>query len=291
MAENKTILIIEDSQTLADMLKGYIEKNRLNTSVITANDGEAGLKMINENNPDLIILDIILPKIGGIELFKMLLKDGKPRIPVLVFTSRDELEEFFYNAGAEGFLPKTTPFDLKFMLSEIDRILARRDKPIIFLIDSENKKETVDLKLALIKKGFKIIFVNNLDAFKVSCSKYRPDIILMNYEQESMPGDEFIKKIVDIRAILQNKAWPQGHKALFLVYNYSNSDYRDICQKLGADDYLGTPSSAQELAVKLREYRDSQEREKIDKEVRKSLDRELGPKDKPGMGDLGSLKF
>jgi DNA-binding response OmpR family regulator len=105
-----TILIIEDDTNLIDL---YETKFRLEKyTVLTADDGEAGVKKAVESQPDVIMLDILMPHVNGFEVLKKL-KDHKETkdIPVLVYTNlgssdSDEKRELAFSLGAADYLVK-----------------------------------------------------------------------------------------------------------------------------------------------------------------------------------------
>jgi DNA-binding response OmpR family regulator len=122
MADNKTkILIIEDDPFLLNM---YATKFELeNFKVLVAEDGERGLKMAGQEIPEIILLDIILPKMNGFEVLKGLKKEKKlSDIPVILLTNlsqKNEIEEGLA-LGAKDYLIKA-----HFMPSEVvDKIKA-----------------------------------------------------------------------------------------------------------------------------------------------------------------------
>ena len=122
MADNKTkILIIEDDPFLLNM---YATKFELeNFKVLVAEDGEKGLKMAGQEMPEIILLDIILPKMNGFEVLKGLKKEKKlSDIPVILLTNlsqKNEIEEGLA-LGAKDYLIKA-----HFMPSEVvDKIKA-----------------------------------------------------------------------------------------------------------------------------------------------------------------------
>lgn len=115
MPSKKTILLVEDDEFLAELygtklsLEGY--------EVLLANDGEKGLKMIKEKKPNLILLDIILPKMDGFEILKaMKLEKTVKDIPVILLTNlsqKDEVKKGL-DLGAKDYLIKA-----HFMPSEV----------------------------------------------------------------------------------------------------------------------------------------------------------------------------
>lgn len=116
MANNKfKILLIEDDPFLLSM---YTTKFELeNFKVITAEDGQKGLRLAIEESPDIILLDILLPKMNGFEVLKELKSDNNVNnIPVILLTNlsqRDEVEQGL-NLGADDYLIKA-----HFMPSEV----------------------------------------------------------------------------------------------------------------------------------------------------------------------------
>ncbi|MDH4330709.1 MAG: response regulator [Candidatus Moranbacteria bacterium] len=87
----KTILVVEDEKTLREVLVEKIKNEGFD--VLDAKDGEEGLKKAIENQPDLILLDIIMPKMDGITMFGKLKEDEKGKdIPVIILTNLSPIE-------------------------------------------------------------------------------------------------------------------------------------------------------------------------------------------------------
>ena len=92
--------------------------------VVAATSGEEALQALKLTPPDLIILDISMPGMTGLALLKKLSgPDGKPRYPILVFSARANMEQFFTSTGVEGFLAKTS--DPGQLVAEVRRILLK----------------------------------------------------------------------------------------------------------------------------------------------------------------------
>jgi DNA-binding response OmpR family regulator len=124
MPESKTILIIEDEKGLCEIIKEHLEKAGF--KALIANDGAAGFQGILEQKPDLVILDLNLPKITGEEICKEI-KDSYDRslsrIPVVIITAKtDDVDRVCGMAmGADAYLTK--PFSLERLMNEILRLL------------------------------------------------------------------------------------------------------------------------------------------------------------------------
>ena len=118
-----SILIIEDDKRVADLLKTGLEENGYHTMV--AYDGAMGLRLFQSHSFQLVISDIILPKMDGFELCKEIRK-ANPHIPVLMLTALgstdDKLDGF--DAGADDYMVK--PFDFRELNARIKVLLKRK---------------------------------------------------------------------------------------------------------------------------------------------------------------------
>lgn len=116
------ILIIEDDQRVSDLIKRGLEEQGYETTL--AYDGLMGKKMALQNDYDLIITDIVLPKINGLELCKEV-RAAKPLVPIIMLTALgttdDKIEGF--DAGADDYLVK--PFDFRELYVRIRTLLKR----------------------------------------------------------------------------------------------------------------------------------------------------------------------
>jgi len=118
----KRILIIEDEMAILRGLKDNLEYERY--EVLTAADGEQGYCLIQEKKPDLIILDLMLPKMSGFEVCRKLREEGLT-VPILMLTARGEETDrvLGLNLGADDYVTK--PFSVPELLARI-RALFRR---------------------------------------------------------------------------------------------------------------------------------------------------------------------
>ena len=121
------ILIVEDELHLAEALTQILKKN--NYAVDAVYDGEAGLDNALSNIYDLIILDIMLPKMDGISILRNIRKQGIPT-PVILLTAKGEISDKVtgLDSGADDYLPK--PFAAEELLARI-RALSRRKGEVL----------------------------------------------------------------------------------------------------------------------------------------------------------------
>ena len=117
------IILVEDEKQLANIIKKGLEENGY--SVDVAYDGEEGLYMAENYEADLIVLDIMLPKIDGISLLANIRKTGI-KTPVLLLTAKDTISDKIkgLDTGADDYLTK--PFDFGELLARIRALLRRK---------------------------------------------------------------------------------------------------------------------------------------------------------------------
>ena len=135
------LLLVEDEKQLSEALQQILIKNKY--SVDTVYNGEEGLLYALSDVYDVIILDIMLPKLNGIEILKMIRK-RKVTTPVILLTAKGTVEDRILglDSGADDYLPK--PFAPEELLARL-RALTRRNTNLI----NENILEFADIKLNL----------------------------------------------------------------------------------------------------------------------------------------------
>ena len=116
------VLIIEDDSFILDMYK--IKFESLNFEVISASDGEMGLKILEKEKPDIILLDIIIPKIDGFNVLKMIKNNpALEKIPVILLTNLGQREniEKGLELGAASYIIKAhfTPTEIVKKIKEV----------------------------------------------------------------------------------------------------------------------------------------------------------------------------
>jgi two-component system sensor histidine kinase/response regulator len=123
MDSKKRILIVDDNEDTVELLKKRLRSEEYETA--EAYDGEEGLKKVIDYNPDLIVLDVMMPKIDGYEVCHRLKLDETTRyIPIIMLTAKSDVASKVkgLNIGADDYLPK--PFDYKELSARVRSLLT-----------------------------------------------------------------------------------------------------------------------------------------------------------------------
>jgi len=121
MDEKKTVLIVQDEKSIADILQYNLKKEY---NILTANDGEAGLDMALKENPDILLLDLMLPKLDGFEVCRILREKGN-KAPVIILTAREGEDDKVkgLELGADDYITK--PFSIREVMARVKANIRR----------------------------------------------------------------------------------------------------------------------------------------------------------------------
>ena len=118
----RKVLIVDDERSIVDILKYNIEKD--GTRVICAYDGAEGLRLARTEDPDVILLDVMLPELDGFEVCRTLRAEGN-NVPIIMITAREEETDkvFGLDLGADDYITK--PFSMRELLARIRTNMRR----------------------------------------------------------------------------------------------------------------------------------------------------------------------
>jgi DNA-binding response OmpR family regulator len=211
----ETILIIEDDSTMLHGLKDNFEYSGYN--VITASDGEAGLNAALDTKPDLIILDIMLPKINGYEICRLIRRE-KLDMPIIMLTAKGEESDIILglNLGADDYVTK--PFSIKELLARVAAFLRRRKQPeedtyefadFVFDISAHRLlKNGEEIKLSPKEFGLLEFFLK-----KQGKALTRDEILNAVWGYNSFSGHRSVDRFV---TTLRNKIETDPHNPVFI---------------------------------------------------------------------------
>ena len=120
---NKNALVIEDDKNIAELLRLYLEKDGFEVSI--ASDGGQGLRLAGEVEPDVILLDIMLPVMDGWQVCKEIRRNSQ--VPIIMLTAKGETFDKVsgLEMGADDYVTK--PFEVKELIARIHAVMRRAD--------------------------------------------------------------------------------------------------------------------------------------------------------------------
>jgi DNA-binding response OmpR family regulator len=148
------ILVVEDQQRLATLLRRVLTEERHTVDV--ANDGVSGLDLAGSDTYDLVILDVMLPGMDGVELCREM-RAADVQTPVLMLTARGAVEDRVagLNAGADDYLAK--PFAMEELLARVNALLRRRSQGIEVSQELKVGDLTLNLVRHEVRRGKRVI--------------------------------------------------------------------------------------------------------------------------------------
>jgi len=199
---NNYILIVDDEQRMRKLIKDFLIAKGYN--ILEAEDGEKALQVFEENQTkiELVILDVMMPKLDGWSVLRQIRQNSK--VPIIMLTARGEEQDelFGFELGVDEYISK--PFSPKILVARVEAILKRtksetkeiRDYAGI-KIDKEGRTITVDgktLELSLREYELLVYLVEN-ENIALSRDKILNNVWNYDYYGDSRTIDSHIKKI------------------------------------------------------------------------------------------------
>lgn len=249
----KKILVVEDEAEMRMMLALELETSGY--EVFQAADGEAGFEMAREVKPDLVISDVMMPKMDGNQFMKKLrATDFGKEIPFVVLTARGKMRDYFETVEVDDFIEK--PFEPDELLAKVERLLKQpksrtqrdstdrsvdkaADKPTNVTKSDDKKKilivendlaVVVDIKNVFQDYGYQIKVVNSPAKCIEEIPSFKPDLIISKYFLDQINGDKLVE-------IVRNMS---GYRD-FPVLIYTNTvigEEKQNALRAGAADFL-----------------------------------------------------
>ncbi len=167
--DKKTILIVDDEQSIIDILVYNLKKEGYNT--IEANDGVTAVETALEKKPDLILLDIMLPKMDGLTACKKI--KSALNVPILILSAKDEeLDKIVgLELGADDYITK--PFSVRELMARVKANLRKSEVPTV---TQENKEKKEDHKIEVGDLSL------DVDRFEVRVRGEKVDLTVREFE-------------------------------------------------------------------------------------------------------------
>ena len=212
----QTILVVDDEKDLLDLIEYNLKKEGFN--VLKAENGEDGIAIAKEHKPDLVLLDIMMPKMDGLEAVEIMRKDDSlKRIPIIFLTARsdEKTEVEGLNKGGDDYITK--PISTTKLVSRIKAVMRRFDENQ----DSVNKLEVHDLEID------KDRYIVKRDETEFQLPRKEFELLFFLASRKG--------KVLD-RQTLLNKVWGDN---IYVVDRTVDVHVRKIREKLG-DHYIET---------------------------------------------------
>ena len=187
MTNTTRVLIIEDHKDIAEMLYDYFE--RRDYELDYASDGRMGFNLASQNDYDIILLDLMLPQMDGLEVCKKLREESKVYTPIMMLTARDTLQDKItgLEIGADDYLVK--PFEILELEARIKALMRRKgqiaQQEVLTVGDLELDTGTLEVKrsehqIYLSPIGLKILTI---------LMKESPKVVSRNQLEHEIWGD------------------------------------------------------------------------------------------------------
>jgi DNA-binding response OmpR family regulator len=239
----KLILVIEDEKTLLNIMRTKLQ--HAGFAVETAEDGATGLDLIRKKEPDLVLLDILLPVMNGLELLEKLQEEGRlPSLPVIVISNSGQPVELgkITKMGVRGYLIKIN-FSPREVLAKVEQVLAAEEngrsassiapkaRPETKVLIVEDDVILVDLlERKFRQEGWEVFIASNVKEARRILKENPIDVILLDIVLPDIDGFTFLGELK------QDKGFSK-----IPVIVISNLGQREEIEKgirMGAVDYV-----------------------------------------------------
>lgn len=258
MGKKYKIVIVEDEEVLLDVLKKKLVVEGY--EVVTAMDGEKGLSTIRSEKPDLLLLDIMLPKMDGYQIMEAIKKDPKTKaIPVVVISNSGQPVEIkkLLDLGANDYLVKAD-FSPEEVMEKVKSILGQENGAIVtksktgsgsvgssprakggqvgkgtkVLLIEDDKFLSEICATKLNKEGFEVTLAIDGETGLKNAQQEIHDIILLDIRLPGMDGFQVLEK-------LKSSSNPEVKNVpVVIMSNFGQEDYISKAMSMGAVDYL-----------------------------------------------------
>ena len=240
--KKKTLLYVDDSPVMHHFVRSALENSGY--ELIEAMDGEEGYKKYCEYLPNVIVTDIEMPKMNGLDLCKKIKENNEGRfIPIVILSSKSQPIDIdtAFNFGADDYLVKpVTPVKLIEKIKDYFAVLDRKKRNKILVVD-DSKVSAEMITHALTKNSHNVIMASDGNKALDIALKERPEIIITDVDIPGISGYELIKQVREKPEI----------KDVSVIMMSSRDKKSDIkkSEKLGVSKYFIKPFDIEKLVI------------------------------------------
>ena len=235
----QSILVIEDNPVEIETIKARLKQKQY--EVLVAKNGEEGIRLAQEQHPDLIFMDMILPGMHGLEAtIKLKQSPDTKDIPIVALTVMDSSEfvATCFKEGVSAFIKK--PYNFNEIFEKTEKILgdSNPSQKRVMIIEHDPSVVTM-ITMILMRSGYQVIASGNGETSGVDILEEKPDVILWD---NVGPGDGAFPFL--------NELTPDSETCIPIILLTDSSDQEEIEKKMSqlrAKSYIAKPFSSKEL--------------------------------------------
>jgi len=237
------ILVIEDNPVEIETIKARLKQKQY--EVLVAKNGEEGIRLAQEEHPDLIFMDMILPGMHGLEATIKLKQCPETKdIPIVALTVMDSSEfvATCFKEGVSAFIKK--PYNFTEIFEKTEKILgnSRPSQKRVMIIEQETSIVTM-ITMILMRSGYQVIASGNGETSGVDILEEKPDVILWDNVGQGDGAFPFL-----------NELTPESETCIPIILLTDSSSPEEINAKMAqlrAKSYISKPFSSKELLNKI----------------------------------------
>jgi len=187
MGNKQRVLVVDDEPNIREVVELYLRREGF--AVDVAADGETALAIVEERPPDLIVLDLMLPKLGGLEMTR-LLRDSRLDIPIIMLTAKGSEDDKIYGLelGADDYLTK--PFSPRELVTRVKVVLRRtRDE-----VDEQARAKPLHYKALAIDPAARSVVVREA-AVTLTAKEFDLLWFLANHPGQVFTRDQLLDQV------------------------------------------------------------------------------------------------
>jgi len=239
------LLIVDDENGLCEDLRGFFKPLGYNAFIAT--NGEDALSILKKENPELVLLDINMPGMGGLEVLRRI-KNISSKTKVIMITVSDDVDtkQKAKNLGADEFVKKpfTTDYLQDVVILKVNEITKTKEPAKILIVDDEEGirdslrkflEQRFECGIFQASNGQEALDLLRKDSF---------DLILLDIKMPGISGIEVVKE----KKKLKYKPY------IWIITSFDSEEVANKAIKEGADDYIPKPFSLRVLDSKIRNF-------------------------------------
>ena len=174
--DHKNILVVDDDPSIRELLRQELQA--AGYTVFEAKDGAEVLEQVERNQPDLIILDVMMPKINGFDVVAMLKTNiNMMNLPIIILSIVEDHERG-YRLGVDRYLTK--PINDNLLLHEIDGLLSRQSTTKRVMLVEDGTDTTTEIAKLLEARDYEVITISNSQQLIPEAIVAKPDLVVAN---------------------------------------------------------------------------------------------------------------